>query len=99
MRQEFPEKIILAGNICTQEGVKMLNELNIDIIKAGIGGGSACTTRIQTGIGMPQLSCIMECIEECYKYNNYLQVHKSFILSDGGITCPGDVAKSFWCRL
>ena len=110
VRQEFPEKIILAGNICTKEGVKMLNELNIDIIKSGIGGGSVCTTRIQTGIGMPQLSCIMECVEECYKYNNWnstkhlysnkefkknQQVNKSYILSDGGITCPGDVAKAF----
>ena len=71
---------------------------------------SACTTRIQTGIGMPQLSCIMECVEECYKYNNWnatkhlysnkefkknQQVNKSYILSDGGITCPGDVAKAF----
>jgi IMP dehydrogenase/GMP reductase len=49
---------------------------------------SACTTRIQTGIGMPQLSCVMECSEEAYSKSAY-------IISDGGITCPGDVAKAF----
>ena len=105
LRSEYPEKIILAGNVCTSEGVALLNDLEIDIHKIGIGGGSACTTRIQTGVGMPQLSCILECVQECkesnrinslinYKYDQHRE-NKSFVLSDGGITCPGDLAKAF----
>ena len=105
LRNEYPEKIILAGNVCTSEGVELLNDLEIDIHKIGIGGGSACTTRIQTGIGMPQLSCILECVQECrdrnrinfeicYEYDQDKH-NKAFILSDGGITCPGDLAKAF----
>ena len=88
VRQLYPDKIIVAGNISTKEGIRDLAECGVDIIKAGIGGGSACTTRIQTGIGMPQLSCVMECSEEAYSKSAY-------IISDGGITCPGDVAKAF----
>ena len=105
LRAEYPEKIILAGNVCTSEGIVLLNELEIDIVKVGIGGGSACTTRIQTGVGMPQLSCILECVQECKEYNrvnfeiyyeyDQHQHNKAFILSDGGITCPGDLAKAF----
>ena len=105
LRREYPEKIIVAGNVCTNEGVNMLNELEIDIVKVGIGGGSACTTRIQTGVGMPQLSCILECVEECHAYNeccfniyydyDHHKLKRSFVLSDGGITCPGDLAKAF----
>ena len=105
LRSEYPEKIILAGNVCTSEGIQLLNDLEIDILKVGIGGGSACTTRIQTGIGMPQLSCILECVQECKESNNisfniyyeydHHKLNKSFILSDGGITCPGDLAKAF----
>jgi len=105
LRSEYPEKIILAGNVCTSEGIQLLTNLEIDIIKVGIGGGSACTTRIQTGVGMPQLSCILECVQECkesnrinfeinYEYDQHKH-SKTFILSDGGITCPGDLAKAF----
>ena len=105
LRSKYPEKIIVAGNVCTSEGVNMLNELEMDIVKVGIGGGSACTTRIQTGIGMPQLSCVLECVEECQAYNqgcfiiydeyDHPKLKKSFVLSDGGITCPGDLVKAF----
>ena len=105
LRSEYPEKIILAGNVCTCEGIQLLNDLEIDILKVGIGGGSACTTRIQTGIGMPQLSCILDCVQECKENNNisfniyydydHHKLNRSFILSDGGITCPGDLAKAF----
>jgi GMP reductase len=105
IRNEYPTKIILAGNVCTTEGIELLNRAEIDIHKVGIGGGSACTTRIQTGIGMPQLSCVLECVQECkeinrinfeicYEYDQHKH-NKSFILSDGGITCPGDLAKAF----
>ena len=105
LRAKYPKKIILAGNVCTFEGIQLLNELKIDIHKIGIGGGSACTTRIQTGIGMPQLSCILECVQENNETNFYNferayefdepRVLISFVLSDGGITCPGDLAKAF----
>ena len=105
LRREYPEKIIVAGNVCTYEGVNTLTDLEIDILKVGIGGGSACTTRIQTGIGMPQLSCVLECVEECQAYNqgcfiiydeyDHPKLKKSFVLSDGGITCPGDLVKAF----
>jgi GMP reductase len=105
LRAKYPKKIILAGNVCTFEGIQLLNDLKIDIHKIGIGGGSACTTRIQTGIGMPQLSCILECVQENNETNFYNfeiayefdepRVLKSFVLSDGGITCPGDLAKAF----
>lgn len=88
IRQKYKYKIIVAGNVTTQQGVLDLIECGVDIIKCGIGGGSACTTRIQTGIGMPQLSCILECAEAAKNKNVY-------ILSDGGITCPGDLGKAY----
>ena len=105
IRNNYPEKIILAGNVCTTEGIQLLNDIEIDIHKIGIGGGSACTTRIQTGVGMPQLSCILDCVQECNYYNNisfnifyeydHPNLNRAFVLSDGGITCPGDLAKAF----
>tara|TARA_Y100000389_G_scaffold72022_2_gene68746 strand:+ start:15441 stop:16478 length:1038 start_codon:yes stop_codon:yes gene_type:complete len=88
VRDKYPDKIIVAGNVCTAEGVLDLIESGADIIKCGIGGGSACTTRIQTGIGMPQLSCILECSNIAKQYNK-------LIISDGGITCPGDCSKAY----
>lgn len=88
VREKYPDKIIVAGNVCTAEGVLGLIESGVDIIKCGIGGGSACTTRIQTGIGMPQLSCILECSNIAKQYNK-------LIISDGGITCPGDCSKAY----
>ena len=59
-----------------------------DIVKVGIGPGSVCTTRIQTGVGYPQLSAVMECADAAHG----LGAH---IIADGGCTCPGDVAKGF----
>ena len=88
VRKEYPDKIILAGNVVTRDAVQRLANIGIDIVKMGIGPGSACTTRIQTGIGMPQLTCILESIEIAKESGIYL-------LSDGGITCPGDCVKAF----
>lgn len=89
VRKEFPEKIIVAGNICTRE---MCEELiingKVDVCKAGIGGGANCLTREQTGVGVPQLSCVIECADACHGVNGC-------VISDGGITCPGDMAKAF----
>lgn len=88
IRDKYPDKIILAGNVVTSDAVERLSEIGIDIVKIGIGPGSACTTRIQTGIGMPQLSCILENKSAATQYG-------TFLLSDGGITCPGDCVKAY----
>lgn len=89
VRAEFPDKIIVAGNVVTRELVEQLIlDGGVDIVKVGIGPGSACTTRLKTGVGMPQLSAIMECSDAAHGVNGH-------IISDGGITCPGDMAKAF----
>ncbi len=88
IRDRYPNKIIVAGNVVTKMGVESLINVGVDIVKCGIGGGSACTTRIQTGIGMPQFSCVLECAE-------FAKIHGTHIISDGGITCPGDMSKAF----
>ena len=59
-----------------------------DIVKVGIGPGSVCTTRIQTGVGYPQLSAVIECADAAHGLGGH-------IIADGGCTCPGDVAKAF----
>jgi GMP reductase len=83
IRKLYPNKILVAGNVVTKEGVEEIIDI-VDIIKIGIGSGSACLTRLQTGIGFPQFSAILECKNE-----------NTFIISDGGITSPGDVVKAF----
>jgi GMP reductase len=89
LRELYPDKIIVAGNVVTREIVEelVINGL-VDIVKVGIGGGSACLTRLKTGVGMPQLSAIMECADAAHGLNSY-------IIGDGGITCPGDMTKAF----
>ena len=89
VRNQFPNMIIVAGNVATPDMVTTLCiEGGVDVIKAGIGGGSACTTRLKTGVGMPQLSCIMDCGDAAHGVGKY-------IIGDGGITCPGDLSKAF----
>jgi GMP reductase len=89
VRELFPNKIIVAGNVVTGSMVqKLALEGGVDIIKVGIGSGSACLTRRQTGIGRPQLQTVIECAETCEK------IH-AFIASDGGIKYPGDMSKAF----
>ncbi len=88
VRNEFPEHIIIAGNVVTADMTQELILRGADIVKVGIGPGSVCTTRIQTGVGYPQLSAIIECAEAAHG----LGAH---IIGDGGCTCPGDVAKAF----
>jgi GMP reductase len=88
IRGLFPNHVIIAGNVVTREMTEALILAGANIIKAGIGPGSVCTTRKVAGVGYPQLSCIMECADAAHGLGGY-------ILSDGGCTCPGDVAKAF----
>ena len=88
MRAEFPNHTILAGNVVTGEMVEELILSGADIIKVGIGPGSVCTTRKKTGVGYPQLSAVLECADAAHGLGGH-------IISDGGCTCPGDVAKAF----
>jgi GMP reductase len=89
VRKQFPDKIIVAGNVVTREIVEeLILGGKVDIVKVGIGPGSACTTRMKTGVGMPQLSAILECADAAHGLNGH-------IIADGGITCPGDMSKAF----
>ena len=87
-RNAHPDKIIIAGNVVTGEMVEELLLAGADIIKVGIGPGSVCTTRVKTGVGYPQLSAIIECADAAHGLGGH-------IISDGGCTTPGDVAKAF----
>jgi len=87
VRKAFPTHTILAGNVVTGEMTEALIFAGADIVKVGIGPGSVCTTRKKTGVGYPQLSAVMECADSAHG----LGAH---IISDGGCTCPGDVAKA-----
>ena len=88
VRKLYPKHVIIAGNVVTADMTQELILRGADIVKVGIGPGSVCTTRIQTGVGYPQLSAIMECADAAHG----LGAH---IISDGGCTSPGDVAKAF----
>eukprot|EP01101_Sappina_pedata_P003692 TRINITY_DN1493_c0_g1_i1.p2 TRINITY_DN1493_c0_g1~~TRINITY_DN1493_c0_g1_i1.p2 ORF type:complete len:348 (+),score=119.94 TRINITY_DN1493_c0_g1_i1:70-1113(+) len=87
-REKYPDVTIMAGNVVTGEMTEELILTGADIIKVGIGPGSVCTTRIQTGVGYPQLSAVIECADAAHGLGGH-------IVSDGGCTCPGDVSKAF----
>jgi len=88
VRAKFPTHTIIAGNVVTADMTQELILRGADIIKVGIGPGSVCTTRIQTGVGYPQLSAIIECADAAHGLGGH-------IVADGGCTCPGDIAKAF----
>ena len=88
VRKEYPNKTIIAGNVVTADMTQELILRGADIVKVGIGPGSVCTTRIQTGVGYPQLSAIIECADAAHGLGGH-------IIADGGCVCPGDVAKAF----
>jgi IMP dehydrogenase len=85
VRSLNPSIPIVAGNVVTAEGVKDLIDAGADIVKVGVGPGAMCTTRMQTGVGRPQYSAVMECAEAARKLGKY-------IWADGGIRHPRDVA-------
>ena len=88
VRADYPEKNIIAGNVVTADMTQELILAGADVVKVGIGPGSVCTTRIQTGVGYPQLSAVIECADAAHGLGGH-------IIADGGCTCPGDVAKAF----
>ena len=88
LREHFPHIVIIAGNVVTGEMTEELILNGADIVKVGIGPGSVCTTRIQTGVGFPQLSAVIECADAAHGLGGH-------VIADGGCTCPGDVAKAF----
>lgn len=88
LRSDYPHIIIIAGNVVTGEMTEELILAGADIVKVGIGPGSVCTTRIQTGVGYPQLSAVIECADAAHGLGGH-------IIADGGCTVPGDVAKAF----
>lgn len=88
VREALPHCTIIAGNVVTADMTQELILRGADIVKVGIGPGSVCTTRIQTGVGYPQLSAIIECADAAHGLGGH-------IIADGGCTCPGDVSKAF----
>lgn len=86
-RQAYPELQIIGGNISTAEGAKALIDAGVNAVKVGIGPGSICTTRIVTGVGVPQISAIMDAVEMA-------QRHNIPVIADGGIRFSGDIAKA-----
>ena len=88
LRSAAPDIVIIAGNVVTGEMTEELILSGADIVKVGIGPGSVCTTRIQTGVGFPQLSAVIECADAAHGLGGH-------VIADGGCTSPGDVAKAF----
>ncbi len=88
LRDAYPAIVIIAGNVVTGEMTEELILSGADIVKVGIGPGSVCTTRIQTGVGFPQLSAVIECADSAHGLGGH-------IIADGGCTCPGDLSKAF----
>jgi GMP reductase len=87
VRKLCPTKTIIAGNVVTADMAQELVLRGADIIKCGIGSGAVCTTRIQTGVGYPQLSAVIEVADAVHGLGAHM-------ISDGGCTCPGDIAKA-----
>jgi IMP dehydrogenase len=87
IRKEYPELDLIAGNIATAAAAKALHHAGADVVKVGVGPGSICTTRIVTGVGVPQLSAVMEVA-------SYTQKHGLGLIADGGIKQTGDVPKA-----
>ena len=87
LRSEFPDAQLIGGNVATYDGAKALIESGVDTVKVGIGPGSICTTRIVAGVGVPQITAIMETSRACRE-------HGKCLVADGGIKYSGDVVKA-----
>lgn len=87
INKRFPEVDLIAGNVATRDGTKALIDAGVDAVKVGIGPGAICTTRVIAGVGVPQLTAIMDCAEEASKSGIP-------VIADGGVRYSGDIAKS-----
>ena len=87
IKEAFPDLQVVAGNVATGEATRALIEAGVDAVKVGIGPGSICTTRVVAGIGVPQISAVMDCYEVAKEYGVP-------IIADGGIKYSGDVTKA-----
>ena len=87
IKKKYPDTELIAGNVATAEGSKSLIEEGADGIKVGVGPGSICTTRVVAGVGVPQMTAIMDCAEEAMKYDIP-------VIADGGIKYSGDITKA-----
>ena len=87
IKNAFPNITVVAGNVATAEAADALFKVGADVVKVGIGPGSICTTRIVAGIGVPQVTAIMDCAEVADKYGRA-------IIGDGGIKYSGDITKA-----
>ncbi len=87
IKKSYPDLQVVAGNVATAEAVRDLVDAGADAVKVGIGPGSICTTRVVAGVGMPQLTAVMNCSEEAAKTGTP-------IIADGGIKYSGDIAKA-----
>ena len=87
IKEKFPELQVIAGNVATAEATRSLIEAGADAVKVGIGPGSICTTRVVAGIGVPQITAVMDCYEVAKEYGVP-------IIADGGIKYSGDVTKA-----
>jgi IMP dehydrogenase len=87
IKKDFPDLELIAGNVATAEGTRALIEAGADAVKVGVGPGSICTTRVVAGIGVPQMTAIMDCAEEAQKWDIP-------IIADGGIKYSGDITKA-----
>lgn len=87
IKKKYPSLPLIAGNVATAEATKALIDVGADVIKVGIGPGSICTTRIIAGIGVPQITAIMDCSEQAEKMGKH-------VIADGGIKFSGDITKA-----
>jgi IMP dehydrogenase len=87
LRKEYRDIQLIAGNVATAEGAQALCDVGVDAVKVGIGPGSICTTRVVTGVGVPQLTAVDDCVRACDRYNVP-------VIADGGVKFSGDMVKA-----
>ncbi|WP_073997959.1 IMP dehydrogenase [Anaerococcus urinomassiliensis] len=90
LKEKYPDLQIIAGNVATADATRDLIKAGVDAVKVGIGPGSICTTRVVTGIGVPQITAIINCVNEAKKYDIP-------VIADGGIKYSGDITKALAC--
>ncbi|WP_276876924.1 IMP dehydrogenase, partial [Anaerococcus hydrogenalis] len=90
IKAKYPDLQVIAGNVATGEAAKDLIEAGVDAVKVGIGPGSICTTRVVTGVGVPQISAIIDCVKAAKEY-------EIPVIADGGIKYSGDITKALAC--